>query len=45
MPPGEIIECPVTIEEGIRMVVSGGILQPELIVAQERAAELVGREF
>ncbi|MFP5284894.1 MAG: DUF502 domain-containing protein [Thermoanaerobaculia bacterium] len=44
VPPREIIECPVTIEEGIRMVVSGGILQPELILAQERA-ELVGREF
>jgi uncharacterized membrane protein len=49
VPPGEIIDCPVSIEEGIRMVVSGGILQPELILsqerAQERAAELVGREF
>ena len=48
VPPREIIECPVTVEEGIRMVVSGGILQPELILDQERAAEaaaLVGREF
>jgi uncharacterized membrane protein len=49
VPPREIIECPVTVEEGIRMVVSGGILQPPLIAEQERAAaaeaELVGREF
>jgi uncharacterized membrane protein len=48
VPPREIIECPVTVEEGIRMVVSGGILQPPLIADQERAAaeaELVGREF
>ena len=48
VPPREIIECPVTVEEGIRMVVSGGILQPELIQAQERVetpAALVGREF
>ena len=48
VPPGEIIDCPVTVEEGIRMVVSGGILQPELILAQERVeppAALVGREF
>src|SRR5215218_2892882 len=49
VPPREIIECPVTVEEGIRMVVSGGILPPELILDQERAAvaaaELVGREF
>ncbi|HET9228937.1 MAG TPA: DUF502 domain-containing protein [Thermoanaerobaculia bacterium] len=49
VPPREIIECPVSIEEGIRMVVSGGILQPELILDQERAAAavemLAGREF
>lgn len=52
VPPREIIECPVTVEEGIRMVVSGGILQPELILDQERAAAaadltaaLAGREF
>jgi uncharacterized membrane protein len=51
VPPREIIECPVTVEEGIRMVVSGGILQPPLIADQERAAAaaeagiLVGREF
>jgi len=52
VPPGEIIDCPVTVEEGIRMVVSGGILQPELILDQERAAAaaditaaLAGREF
>lgn len=38
VPPRELIECPVTVEEGIRMVVSGGILQPELIQGQERAA-------
>jgi uncharacterized membrane protein len=39
VPPREIIECAVTIEEGIRMVVSGGILQPELILTQSRAAQ------
>jgi uncharacterized membrane protein len=41
VPEREIIECPITIEEGVRMVVSGGILQPELITAQIRAAEAV----
>jgi len=35
--PQEVFDCPVTIEEGIRMVVSGGILQPEAILAQSRA--------
>lgn len=39
VPQRELIECPMTIEEGIRMVVSGGILQPELILAQSRASE------
>ncbi|MEA2558578.1 MAG: hypothetical protein QOH06_82 [Acidobacteriota bacterium] len=49
VPPREIVEIPVTVEEGIRMVVSGGILLPALILDQERATaaktELVGREF
>ena len=48
VPPRELIECPMTVEEGIRVVVSGGILQPELILSQERAAAvevLAGREF
>ena len=31
VPPEEVIECPVSVEDGIRMIVSGGILQPELI--------------
>src|SRR5688500_10961661 len=39
VPPREIIECPVTVEEGIRMIVSGGILPPPMIVAQTQAAE------
>lgn len=46
VPPREIIECPMTVEEGVRMIVSGGILQPQSILAQARAAarepELVG---
>lgn len=29
--PREIIECDVTVEEGIRMVVSGGILRPAML--------------
>jgi uncharacterized membrane protein len=39
VPQRELIECPITIEEGVRMIVSGGILPPEMIVAQARAAE------
>jgi uncharacterized membrane protein len=39
VPQREIIECPISIEEGVRMIVSGGILQPEMIVAQSRADE------
>jgi len=57
VPQRDLIECPMTIEEGVRMVVSGGILPPPMILAQARAAEsadradrdttaeLVGREF
>lgn len=47
-PQSELIECPMTIEEGVRMIVSGGILQPAMITAQTRdmdekaAPELVG---
>ena len=39
VPPREILECPMTIEEGIRMVVSGGILQPQAILGQTPAPE------
>jgi uncharacterized membrane protein len=35
VPQREILECPMTIEEGIRMVVSGGILQPQTILRQQ----------
>ncbi len=48
VPPGEIIDCLMTVEEGIRMVVSGGILQPETLFAppgptiREPEPELVG---
>ena len=45
VPPREIIECPMTIEEGVRMVVSGGILPPQAVVTPQVAEELVGREF
>ena len=38
VPPHEIMDCPMTVEEGIRMVVSGGILQPESL-ARSRPAE------
>jgi uncharacterized membrane protein len=42
VPPGEVIDCPISVEEGIRMIVSGGILQPELIpVSPEPAPEPV----
>ena len=36
VPQREILECPMTIEEGIRMVVSGGILQPKAIMEQQQ---------
>ena len=36
VPPGEILDVPMTVEEGIRMVVSGGILQPEGLVGRLR---------
>jgi uncharacterized membrane protein len=39
VPQSEMIECPITIEEGVRMIVSGGILQPEMILAQARALD------
>ncbi|HYH46197.1 MAG TPA: DUF502 domain-containing protein [Thermoanaerobaculia bacterium] len=52
VPERDLIEVPMTIEEGVRMVVSGGILPPPMIVAQAQSqterdttAELVGREF
>lgn len=37
VPQREILDCPLTIEEGIRMVVSGGILQPKAILRQQAA--------
>jgi len=48
VPPAEIIECQMTVEEGVRMIVSGGILQPQTILNQGQAPaveepELVGR--
>jgi uncharacterized membrane protein len=33
VPAREILDCPLTVEEGIRMVISGGILQPEALLA------------
>lgn len=48
VPQRDLIDCPMTIEEGIKTVISGGILPPPRIDAQARAAEvesLVGREF
>lgn len=32
VPRGEAIELPITVEEGVRMVISGGILQPQVQV-------------
>jgi uncharacterized membrane protein len=40
VPPQEIVECTMTVEEGIRMVVSGGILQPKGIMDQQAVAEV-----
>lgn len=34
VPPREILECTLTVEEGIRMIVSGGILQPQAVLRQ-----------
>lgn len=31
VPPREILDCTLTVEEGIRMIVSGGILQPQTV--------------
>lgn len=28
VPPDEVVDCPMSVEEGLRMIVSGGILQP-----------------
>lgn len=38
VPQREMIECPISVEEGVRMIVSGGILQPEVILAQQIAS-------
>lgn len=37
VPPAEIIECAISVEDGIRMVVSGGILQPGVLSAPQPA--------
>lgn len=37
VPERELIECAITVEEGVRMVVSGGILPPEEFLARMRA--------
>lgn len=37
VPERELIECAITVEEGVRMVVSGGILPPEAFLAGMRA--------
>lgn len=39
VPPEEVIECPISVEEGIRMIVSGGILQPEMIPVPREVPE------
>jgi uncharacterized membrane protein len=31
VPPEELVECPMTVEEGMRMIVSGGILKPNTV--------------
>lgn len=36
VPPHEVLDCALTVEEGIRMIVSGGILQPEILAHQLR---------
>ena len=36
VPPRQVIECAISVEEGVRMVVSGGILPPEALLAQAR---------
>jgi len=38
VPPREIVECAISVEDGIRMVVSGGILQPVALVQGGRPA-------
>lgn len=30
-PPEDLMECPLTVEEGMRMIVSGGILKPDVV--------------
>ncbi|HYO11912.1 MAG TPA: DUF502 domain-containing protein [Thermoanaerobaculia bacterium] len=46
VPPEEIIDCPMSVEEGIRMIVSGGILQPEItLVPREEPAPKVALEI
>jgi uncharacterized membrane protein len=40
LPPHEIIEVDISIEEGIRMVVSGGILQPARLLSGRQPAPL-----
>lgn len=46
VPPEQIIDCPMSVEEGIRMIVSGGILQPEMVpVLREGPKPEVGVEI
>lgn len=40
VPPREILDCTLTVEEGIRMIVSGGILQPQAVLRQVPEPEL-----
>lgn len=39
VPPHEIMDCPMTVEEGVRMIVSGGILRPESLAGRGAEAE------
>ena len=40
LPPREILDCSMTVEEGIRMIVSGGILQPKTLPKQQATPAL-----
>jgi uncharacterized membrane protein len=46
VPPEEVVDCPFTVEEGLRMIVSGGILQPKMVpVPRETPRPEVGVEI
>lgn len=36
VPPEEVTDCPFTVEEGLRMIVSGGILMPEMVAVPRK---------